>query len=269
MSASKRERQLARQRYERKQARRAAARARTRRRQQIAGAVIGVLAVVGGLVLLTRLLIRDDAVTASPPAEAGASPSPSASPVCQPAPTSTPKPQRFAKEPPLTVKRTTYTATLKTNCGDLVLALDATKAPRTVNSFLFLAAKNYFDGAPCHRLTTAGIFVLQCGDPTGTGTGGPGYRFPDENLPKKGAKNYPAGTIAMANSGPNTNGSQFFIVYQDTQLPPNYTIFGRLVAGGHVLDKVRFPGVQTAGETDGPPKQKISILDVVTTQGAP
>src|SRR5205085_1699124 len=107
------------------------------------------------------------------------------------------------------------TAILTTNRGVITLRLDATAAPCTVNSFTFLASKHYFDSTSCHRLTTAGIFVLQCGDPTGTGAGGPGYRFADENL--RGAT-YPAGTVAMANAGPGTNGSQFFLVYADTTL---------------------------------------------------
>lgn len=117
-------------------------------------------------------------------------------------------------------------ATLVTSLGDLTVTLDATRAPCTVNSFVSLATQGYYDDSPCHRLTTleeSGIAVLQCGDPTGAGTGGPGYTYPDELL---GDEEYPAGTLAMANRGPDTNGSQFFIVYDDTPLPADYTVFG-------------------------------------------
>ncbi len=124
--------------------------------------------------------------------------------------------------------KATYQATIKTNRGDIVINLLNSKAPCTVNSFVYLASKNFFSNTQCHRLTTSGIFVLQCGDPTGTGSGGPGYKFNDENL--TGAK-YPAATVAMANSGANTNGSQFFLVYKNTSLPPSYTPFGTIVGG--------------------------------------
>jgi peptidyl-prolyl cis-trans isomerase B (cyclophilin B) len=187
--------------------------------------------------------------------------------VCEPPPPRPTKPLTFAKEPPLTTKKTTYTAKLSTNCGDIELLLDGDKAPRAVNSFRFLAEKGYFDSTPCHRLTTEGIYVLQCGDPTGSGSGSPGYKFADENLPADGAKNYPAGTVAMANSGPGTNGSQFFLVYQDTKLPPSYTIFGRISLGADVIQKVRAAGVSTeAPGGDGPPAQKISITGVTVTE---
>ena len=107
--------------------------------------------------------------------------------------------------------------------GDVTLKLDRTKAPCTVHSFESLVAQKYFDDTRCHRLVDSGIFVLQCGDPTATGTGGPGYTFPDET---DGTETYPKGTVAMANSGPNTNGSQFFLVWGDSDLPPSYTVFG-------------------------------------------
>jgi peptidyl-prolyl cis-trans isomerase B (cyclophilin B) len=133
------------------------------------------------------------------------------------------------------------------------------RAPCTVNSFVYLASKNYFSNTRCHRLTTSGIYVLQCGDPTGTGTGGPGYRFSDENL--TGAT-YPANTVAMANSGPNTNGSQFFLVYKNTTLQPNYTPFGTIVAGLSVIQKVAAAGT-TNGTGDGQPKEKVVIERVI------
>lgn len=121
------------------------------------------------------------------------------------------------------------TATLATSAGDIALTLDADRTPCTVGSFVSLAEQGYFDGTSCHRLTVEGIFVLQCGDPSATGMGGPGYRYADE---LDGTETYPAGTLAMANAGADTNGSQFFLVYEDTQLPPSYTVFGRMDAAG-------------------------------------
>jgi peptidyl-prolyl cis-trans isomerase B (cyclophilin B) len=122
---------------------------------------------------------------------------------------------------------------LATTLGNLDLTLDATGAPCTVASFLSLADQGYYDDTPCHRLVTpqsGGLSVLQCGDPSGQGTGGPGYTVPDE---LDGSETYPAGTLAMANTGqPDTNGSQFFMVYADTQLPPQYTVFGTIDQAG-------------------------------------
>ena len=109
--------------------------------------------------------------------------------------------------------------------GDVTLRLDRAKAPCTVHSFESLVAQKYYDDTRCHRLVDSGIFVLQCGDPTAKGTGGPGYTFPDE---LDGKETYPRGTVAMANSGPNTNGSQFFLVWDDSPLPPSYTVFGSI-----------------------------------------
>lgn len=146
---------------------------------------------------------------------------------------------------------------LTTNQGDITIAMDP-KAPVTDASMAYLAGKGFFNGTNCHRLTTQGIFVLQCGDPKGNGTGGPGYEIPDENLPANGANNYPAGTVAMANSGPDTNGSQFFIVYKDTTLPPDYTVWGKVTSGMDVVDKVAAAGVQ-GGAMYGPPALPITI----------
>jgi peptidyl-prolyl cis-trans isomerase B (cyclophilin B) len=161
-------------------------------------------------------------------------------------------------------KTGSYSATVATNRGSIVISLDAAKAPCTVNSFVFLASKKYFDATPCHRLTTAGIFVLQCGDPTGTGGGGPGYEFNDENL--AGAV-YPAGTVAMANAGPGTNGSQFFLVYKNTTLQPNYTPFGTITSGLDVLAKIAAAGEDDSnGPGDGKPKLTVEITSVTTTR---
>jgi peptidyl-prolyl cis-trans isomerase B (cyclophilin B) len=154
-----------------------------------------------------------------------------------------------------------YQATIHTNRGDVVIDLLNSKAACTVNSFVYLAAKKYFNGTPCHRLTTTSpLYVLQCGDPTGTGSGGPGYEFNNENL--AGAK-YTAGTIAMANSGPNTNGSQFFIVYKNSTLAPSYTPFGEVVKGLGIIQNVARAGSDHAnGAGDGHPKEKVVIESV-------
>ncbi|MDE0778344.1 MAG: peptidylprolyl isomerase [Nocardioides sp.] len=150
----------------------------------------------------------------------------------------------------------TVEATLSTNVGDIDLTLDAAAAPCTVNSFTSLASQAYFDDTTCHRLTTSGIFVLQCGDPDGTGAGGPGYSFADE---LSGAETYPAGTLAMANAGPNTNGSQFFLVYEDSQLPAAYTVFGEVSADGlEVLRSIAEKGTADGGG-DGAPAEPVDI----------
>ena len=160
-----------------------------------------------------------------------------------------------------------YSATLKTSCGDIGLKLDARNAPHTVNSFVFLAQQKYFDHTKCHRLTTSGIYVLQCGDPTGTGSGTPGYSIPDENLKAAAIQGgtYPAGTVAMANSGPNTNGSQFFLVYQDSKLSPAYTPFGTISSGLDLLRHIAEDGTSAPGG-DGAPKDNVVINSVPVTK---
>ena len=183
-----------------------------------------------------------------------ASSAPSATPGVRPAPKVTPatvaKPQQFKAPPPASLAaHRTWTATVKTTCGTMTFLLDGQKAPQTVSSFIFLARKGFFDNTTCHRLTTSGLYVLQCGDPTGTGNGGPGYGFGIENAPKAG--NYPAGTIAMARtSDPKSNGSQFFIVYQDSTLPTTgggYSIFGTVTSGSEVVLDVAVGRGQPAG----------------------
>ena len=157
----------------------------------------------------------------------------------------------------------TVDATVATSAGDLAVTLDADGAPCTVNSFLSLAAQKYFDDTDCHRLTTEGIFVLQCGDPTGTGSGGPGYSFADE---LDGSETYPAGTLAMANSGPDTNGSQFFVVYNDSSLPPDYTVFGQLdEASTKTVADLAAKGTDS-GAGDGAPKEKVTITEVTSAE---
>lgn len=163
----------------------------------------------------------------------------------------------------------TYTATFRTNRGDIVFSLDGANAPYTVYSFVYLVGKQYFDNTRCHRLTTTGIYVLQCGDPTGTGTGGPGYQFQDENLgafgqaSASGSVTYPAGTVAMANSGFGTNGSQFFLVYRDSPLAPLYTPFGRVTQGMDILQSIAAQGSDNSnGSGDGSPNEPVQIEQV-------
>ncbi|MFC9437102.1 peptidylprolyl isomerase [Nocardia sp. NPDC057030] len=162
---------------------------------------------------------------------------------------------------PATEPGATYSATLDTTCGAIQIALDP-RAPQTVNSFAFLSNEKYFNHTKCHRITTKGIYVLQCGDPTAEGNGGPGYQIPDENL---AGATYPAGTVAMANAGPNTNGSQFFLVYQDSPLPPSYTPFGRITAGLDVLQGVAAAGTRD-GSPDGMPRDDVVLNKVETTK---
>ena len=158
------------------------------------------------------------------------------------------------------------TFTLNTNCGPIVFKAYGKKAPITVIAMTYLAKSGFFDHSLCHRLTTSKIFVLQCGDPTATGSGGPLFSYRDENLPSDDPEDYPAGTIAMANSGKNTNSSQFFIVYKDTYLPPSYTIWGEVTKGLDIVKKVAAAGV-VGGGNDGTPKQTIAI-DSVTVKSA-
>ncbi len=136
-----------------------------------------------------------------------------------------------------------YTATIETSAGSLVAELFPGDAPNTVNNFVFLANDGFYDEVIFHRVISG--FMIQGGDPTGTGRGGPGYRFDDEPV----TRSYDRGTLAMANAGPNTNGSQFFIMHADYPLPPNYTIFGKLTAGEDVVDAIA--GAQT-GANDRP-----------------
>jgi peptidyl-prolyl cis-trans isomerase B (cyclophilin B) len=227
-------------------------------RSALAGAGLAVLALAAGCGSSSSGGEGNPAVLA--PGSSSAAPAAGAG-GCTAPPSASPQQQHYSSEPKLTIQPTTYTATIATNCGTITVALDGKAAPHTVNSFVFLAGKHYFDNTKCHRLTTSGIFVLQCGDPTGTGTGGPGYKFSDENL--TGAK-YTAGTVAMANGGPNTNGSQFFLVYQNSlSLPASYTPFGTIVSGLNIIQNVAKAGSDNSnGSGDGHPKEKVEITSV-------
>jgi cyclophilin family peptidyl-prolyl cis-trans isomerase len=168
---------------------------------------------------------------------------------------SSPQQRKFDAEPPTLIdtdKR--YVATMVTSHGTLVIALDPLAAPRTVNSFVFLARYHYFDGIVFHRIIPG--FVLQGGDPTGSGSGGPGYRFADE-LPPAGR--YKVGSLAMANAGPDTNGSQFFVISgpDGVRLPPLYSLFGEVVSGLDVVEKI-----DAVGSRSGSPKERVLIESV-------
>ncbi len=258
MASSKRQRELARRRAQRQAALRAAARARRRRRNLTIGGVLAAVLLLTGAVVAWQVFVDDDATDASQ-AVTDPTPTPGTEVVaCGAQAPPPPQKQTFAKPPPLTIDRDkSYTASIQTSCGPITAELFAAKAPQTVNSLAFLASKNFYDGTFCHRMTTGeSLTVLQCGDPEGTGTGGPGYTLAEENL--KGAT-YPRGTVAMAKSAqPHSTGSQFFLVAQDSRLPPEYTPVGRITEGLDVLDKILAIGIEgDAG--DGPPKQKVYL----------
>lgn len=287
MPSNKRAREVARAKAERQRQRRAERDAQRRRRTQIIAAVAVLAVVIGGVVwfALSRPAtpVAGDGTTPTATASPDptgeptgeATPDPSAEPTEEPEPTAAPTEPVVAECGPAPQTRpddltwpqaptdvltpdTAYTLRMDTNCGRIDIATDPEAAPETVASMVFLTEEGYFDLTSCHRLTTAGIYVLQCGDPAGNGTGGPGYTVPDENLPTEGANNYPAGTVAMANAGPGTAGSQFFIVYQDTTLPPAYTIWGSVTRGLDIVEAVAAAGV-AGGGTDGPPAQPVVI----------
>ncbi|TYC68387.1 peptidylprolyl isomerase [Streptomyces sp. CB01881] len=276
VTSEQRRRQLAREKYERQAQRRAEAHAARKRRNTVLGASLAVVVLAGGGALVgTGAFDSEGKKDSSPTAQAAptaAEPTtPTRKPVegcTDPAP-GAPNGKQWKTEPAMSADASgTYTATLDTNCGKVTLTLDAAKAPHTVNSFAFLSGEQYFDHTKCHRLTTGGIYVLQCGDPTASatapgGTGGPGYKFADENL---AGATYPAGTVAMANSGPGTNGSQFFLVYKDTKLDPNYTPFGKITGGLDVLQKIAAAGTLEGG-TDGHPMADVTLNSVTTAKG--
>ncbi|MEU1304646.1 peptidylprolyl isomerase [Streptomyces shenzhenensis] len=264
VSQEQRRRQLAREKFLRQQQRRTSARRKSRMRNSVIASVLGVV-VIGSLALYTTGVLKNDDDKANANAEVtpSASATSKAPDPCEKAAGGSVEKLSWKKEPAMTIdKSADYTMTLATTCGDIDVALKTAAAPHTVNSFDFLAGKGYFDHTKCHRLTTNGIYVLQCGDPTGSGSGGPGYTIPDENLKDKSLKDnvYPAGTVAMANTGQaHTGGSQFFLVYQDSQLPPSYTPFGTIgEAGLKVLKKIADAGENT-GAGDGAPNATVVI----------
>lgn len=168
------------------------------------------------------------------------------------------------KIPTITTPVKNRTFTFQTNCGDIVVQTDGAATPLTLTALTALVNAGWYTKSLCHRLTTQGIYVIQCGDPTATGSGGPQWRYPDENLPDATTNNYPEGIVAMANSGANTNGSQFFLVYADTTLGPSYTRWGKITKGLDILKYVAAQGV-VGGGGDGTPKQTLAIEKVTVS----
>jgi cyclophilin family peptidyl-prolyl cis-trans isomerase len=196
----------------------------------------------------------------SPLPKPSASPAAAASPAAQGVSVSSGTTQ-FSAPPPMTIDQSKkYTATIDTSMGTMTADLFATEAPVTVNNFVFLAQQGFYNGVTFHRVINN--FMIQTGDPTGTGTGGPGYRFNDEPVKRQ----YVRGTLAMANAGPNTNGSQFFIVQKDYPLPPNYTIFGVLTSGLDVLDKIATSPTGPGKGGPDTPRTPITINSVTINQ---
>jgi len=268
-----RQRKLARERYERRLAREAQRQASIKRTTQWTAGGVVVLVVVAVVVVGVLTLTHKSSAkalsspTATPSVNTTPTPTPTPTEVKEPATHCTYTPSGTAARkvgiPSATPDfKATYQATINTNRGAIVIDLLNSKATCTVNSFVFLAQKGFFNKTPCPRLVTTGIFVLQCGDPTGTGAGGPGYEFESENL---AGATYNTGTLAMANSGtPNSNGSQFFIVYKNTPLPPSYTPFGTVSSGLNILTAVAKAGVKPplnpAG--GGHPKESVTIESI-------
>ncbi|MCX2934629.1 peptidylprolyl isomerase [Mycobacterium sp. CVI_P3] len=274
-------------------------RAQQEKRRRLLVVIGGIVAIVVAAALVVTFVLtdRDDdaassassSETSSAPAEPGgpstAPPATGGLPAFKPSANlgancqypASPDPASKKVDPPRSGKvptdPATVSASMSTNQGNLGLILDNAKAPCTVNSFASLAQKGFFDNTPCHRLTTSeALSVLQCGDPTGSGTGGPGYQFaneyPTDQYPQgdpalQQPVTYPRGTLAMANAGPGTNGSQFFLVYKDSQLPPNYTAFGTIDATGlATLDKIAAAGV-AGGRQDGKPATDVQIKSIL------
>ena len=268
-----RQRKLARERYQRRAVRQAQ---RDRRTRQWTIAVTAVIVVIGiavaGVFFGTRSTGTAATPAATPSATASPTPSPTPSTVAEPAThcsyLANPPAARKVSFPSATPDyKATYQATITTNRGPIVIDLLNSKATCTVNSFVHLAEAAFYNETTCPRLSTSeGLYMLQCGDPTGKGTGGPGYEFASENL--TGAT-YPAGTLAMANTGATDgNGSQFFLVYQNSSLPPSYTPFGQIVSGLNILQDVgkRGYGPPLSSAGGGAPKESVEIESVTITK---
>ena len=222
---------------------------------------LAALAAVAALSLLTACSGEDGGATADDPAADESSGGMTSGVTCAYTEDGMPAAKDVELPPEEASRSGEVPVTITTGLGDIDATLDADATPCTVNSFVSLAEQGYFDATECHRLTTAGIFVLQCGDPTATGSGGPGYSFDDELT---GEETYPAGTLAMANAGPGTNGSQFFVVYGDTELPPDYTVFGTVDEQSVTLveDVAKEGTDERNAPGDGAPNQAVEIETV-------
>jgi peptidyl-prolyl cis-trans isomerase B (cyclophilin B) len=267
-----RQRKLAAERYQRRLTRQAQRDRRARRWTVAVTAVVIVAGLsVGGVLLAGTSSGTSTTPKATPSASASATPSPTPTTAAEPAThcvyTAAGTAARKVSLPPATPNyKATYTATITTNRGAIVIDLLNSKATCTVNSFVHLAEAAFYNNSPCFRLSTADPYMLQCGDPTGKGSGGPGYEFASENL---AGASYTAGTLAMANSGAaDSNGSQFFLVYKDSPLPADYTPFGKIVSGLNILQDVAKAGygppLSSAG--GGAPKEKVEIESVTVKQ---
>ncbi|OEU96694.1 peptidylprolyl isomerase [Streptomyces oceani] len=270
VSSEQRRKQLAREKFLRQQERRADARRKARIRNSLIAAGMALALAAGGAYAATGGLNGDEESkenAADKPNKPSKAPDP-----CDDPAKGKPNGKQWEKEPKLAIDESaSYEMTLQTTCGDIPIEMDAEKAPHTVNSFRFLADEKFFDHTPCHRLTTdKQLGVLQCGDPTGRGMGGPGYTIPDENLddPRLKGGVYPAGTVAMANTGKkDSGGSQFFLVHKKSKLPPKYTPFGTVSESGmKVLQKIVKAGTAN-GAPDGPPNATVMIDKARVTKG--
>lgn len=262
-----------------------AARHKRQLRTRIAAGIGGAVALVLVVWLVVGLTTGDDGKpTASAPTPAATAASctwlPIVDPSASPQPTALPGGRKDVGTPPTSVPNSGYQVmTLKSSKGAIKIEMDLSKAPCTAASFAYLASKKFFDNSGCHRLVPA-IFALQCGDPTGTGTGGPSYEFADEYLPAGKLPVYHDGDVAMANGGqnaPNSNGSQFFFLYNNinTELTATYTLFGHVIEGLDIVKAIAAGGDDEAFAADsggGHPKTKITFTSVtvgaVTTESA-
>ena len=268
MSPIERDRAREKRRYEKHQTKLDMREVEARRNKQVLGIVLATLLVIGAFVGGSLALNNDSKTVASaqPTGQAtSAATTPAVSVAGCVTPPKVPTDKRTGTLPDKkTAAGKTFIATVTTSCGVITMELDGAKAPQTVASFLSLARSGYWADSPCHRLTTEGIFVLQCGDPTGTGGGNPGYGFGVENAPADFT--FPPGTLAMARStDPNSNGGQFFIVYKQTVLQDatGYSIFGRITSGMDIVDKIAAAGAtQPDASGNTAPVQPISILKV-------
>lgn len=266
MPTNKQRREAAQRRLQRQLERREQLARKRRRNLLVLAAAVAVLVVVGAAVLITGVVGGDDDTTASADPTVSADPTDGATPVvdgsdgtCDFTPDTSGSPNvTDVGTPPAEVTASgTTQLTMTTSAGPIGLTLDQAAAPCAAASFRYLTEQGFFDGTPCHRLTNSETLrVLQCGDPSGTGTGGPSYQFPTQVT---GSETYPRGTLAMANSGQGTDGSQFFLVYGDSTLQPDYTVVGTIDETGlATLDAIAAAGI-AGGAPDGAPAQPVTI----------